>query len=211
MVQKISRQSGYFLDGPESFWIAWKMIYAHFFCPNTINAHFFVAKMIWAHFFVAKTIYAHFCVAKTIYSLLLLRKQFTHFIRKVFARWKLPSGKFRLFGPLGKSPEKLPPQHCWALALVEDWGGEEGGEGRGGGGAGGRSPNLEGLVEFCCARILNCIEQNKNAKNGENERTRRRGWTGLQYGNISTWIQMGTIQRYKEEDHFHIKLELMWI
>ena len=30
----------------------------------------------------------------------LSRKRFTHFIRKVFARWKLPSGKFRLFGPL---------------------------------------------------------------------------------------------------------------
>ena len=35
-----------------------------------------------------------------IYALYLSRKQLTHFIRKVFARSKLPSGKFRLFGPL---------------------------------------------------------------------------------------------------------------
>ena len=97
------------------------MIYAHFFVANTINAHFVVAKMIWANFFVAKTIYALFLslkefahtffVAKMIYVLFLSRKrftrfflsrkQFTHSARKVFARWKLPSGKLRLFGPLG--------------------------------------------------------------------------------------------------------------
>ena len=91
--------------------------------------------------------------------------------------------------------KKLPPQHCWVLALVEDWGGEEGGEGRGGGGAGGRPPNLECLVEFCCARILNCIDQNKNAKNGENERTRGMGWTEPRYG--STCLYGYSWGRYK--------------
>ena len=30
----------------------------------------------------------------------LSRKWFMHFVQKVLARWKLPSGKFRLFGPL---------------------------------------------------------------------------------------------------------------
>ena len=30
----------------------------------------------------------------------LSQKRFTHFVRKFFAHWNLPSGKFRLFGPL---------------------------------------------------------------------------------------------------------------
>ena len=55
--------------------------------------------MIWAYLFVAKTIYAHFMVAKTIYAFF-CSKRFTHFVWKVFVCWKLPSGKFRLFGPL---------------------------------------------------------------------------------------------------------------
>ena len=50
--------------------------------------------------FHAKTIYAQFFGAKMIYAFFLSRKRFTHFVRKVFARWNLPSGKFRLFGPL---------------------------------------------------------------------------------------------------------------
>ena len=39
-------------------------------------------------------------VAKNDLCTFLSRKQFTHFVWKVFARWILPSGKFRLFGPL---------------------------------------------------------------------------------------------------------------
>ena len=41
-------------------------------------------------------------VAKTIYALLahMSRKQFTHFVRKVFARKSLPTGKLRLFRSL---------------------------------------------------------------------------------------------------------------
>ena len=80
--------------------------------------HIFLLRKWFEHtFFVAKTIYAHFVVV-TIYAFFVtkricahffcrehglrvfLRKRFTHFVRKVFARWKLPSGKFRLFGPL---------------------------------------------------------------------------------------------------------------
>ena len=51
------------------------------------------------HFFVTKRFYAHFFCREhglRVFS----RKWFPHFVRKVFARWKLPSGKFRLFGPL---------------------------------------------------------------------------------------------------------------
>ena len=55
------------------------------------------------NFFVAKTLYAHSFVTKTIYGFFLSQKRFTNFIRKVFARWKLPSGKFRLFGPLQRN------------------------------------------------------------------------------------------------------------
>ena len=43
--------------------------------------------------------YVLFC-RDVIYTLYLSQKRFTHFVRKVFARWKLRSGKFRLFGPL---------------------------------------------------------------------------------------------------------------
>ena len=56
--------------------------------------------------------YVLFC-RDVIYTLYLSQKRFTHFIgcekrfknfvRKVFASWVLPSGKFRLFGPLGVS------------------------------------------------------------------------------------------------------------
>ena len=60
----------------------------------------FDAKTIYTHFFVAKTIYTLFFVAKTLYSIFLSQKRFMHFVRKVFARWKLSSGSFRLFGPL---------------------------------------------------------------------------------------------------------------
>ena len=93
------------------------MIYAHFFVANTINAGFLLQKWFQHTCFVAKTIYTHFlchknalfCYKKNLLILFgrendlrafLSRKRFTHFVRKVFARWKLPSGKFRLFGPL---------------------------------------------------------------------------------------------------------------
>ena len=39
----------------------------------------------------------------------IVRKRFTHFVRKVFACWKLPSGKFRLFGPLASCSIKWNP------------------------------------------------------------------------------------------------------
>ena len=44
----------------------------------------------------------------------LSRKRFTHFVQKVFARWKLPSGKFRLFGPLPICRHK---SYHWYAAL----------------------------------------------------------------------------------------------
>ena len=58
--------------------------------------------MIWAHLFCCKNnLHTLFCRKKDLHTIFLSRKRFTHFVRKVFARWKLPSGKFRLFGPLG--------------------------------------------------------------------------------------------------------------
>ena len=86
------------------------MIRAHLFCCKN-NLHtlfcrknylhtFFCHKKEFTHlFFVAKTIYALFCRENDLRAFL-SRKQFTHFVWKVFAHWKLPSGKFRLFGPL---------------------------------------------------------------------------------------------------------------
>ena len=74
------------------------MIWAHLFCcKNDLHTHFFVTK----------TIYALFLSQKNLRILFLSRKLFArffccknNFVRKVFARWKLPSGKIRLFGPL---------------------------------------------------------------------------------------------------------------
>ena len=86
-----------------------KIIYSHFFVANTINAHFFVAKMINAHFFCRNNYlctflvtkkYAHTFLSRKRLTHFFSRKRFMHFIQKVFARWKLPSRKFRLFGPL---------------------------------------------------------------------------------------------------------------
>ena len=71
-------------------------IYAHFFVTKTIFTLFLSQKEFTHTFFVANTVYAFFS-----------RKWFTHFIRKVFTRWKLPSGKFRLFGPLGFTNKKV--------------------------------------------------------------------------------------------------------
>ena len=89
-----------------TFFVA-KMIYAHFFVANTINAGFLLQKWFLHTFFVTKTIYALFLSQKNLRILFLSRKLFARFfcckndfVRKVFARWKLPSGKIRLFGPL---------------------------------------------------------------------------------------------------------------
>ena len=63
------------------------------FCRKNYLRTFLSQKEFMHLLFGTKTIYAHF----------LSGKRLTHFIRKVFARWKLPSGKFRLFGPLKKT------------------------------------------------------------------------------------------------------------
>ena len=42
-----------------------------------------------------------FAILRTFLS----QKRFTYFVRKAFARWSLPSGEFRLFGPLLSSLE----------------------------------------------------------------------------------------------------------
>ena len=44
-------------------------------------------------------LYVLFCCEKDLRTFL-SRKRFTHFVRKLFAHWILPSWKFRLFGPL---------------------------------------------------------------------------------------------------------------
>ena len=75
------------------------------FVAKTIYTHFFCHKNYLCTFLSQKEFMHTFFVAKTIYMLFLSRKRFTHFVRKVFARWKMPSGKFRFFGPLGPSTE----------------------------------------------------------------------------------------------------------
>ena len=103
-----------------TLFLSQKWFMDNFFVAKTIYAHFFVAKIIWAHlfcckndlhtlflsqklfmpFFVTKRIYAYFFCRKNDLHAFLSRKRFTHFVRKVFARWKLPSGKFRFFSQL---------------------------------------------------------------------------------------------------------------
>ena len=92
------------------------MIYAHFFCPNTINAHFFVAKMIWAHFFVAKTIYAHFFVAKTIYAFFFVAKTIYALCPESFCALKVAIRKVQTFwasGEGGVSPHSPDRKQMW--------------------------------------------------------------------------------------------------
>ena len=65
------------------------------------------------YFFVAKTIYAiflQFLVAITIC---------TYLVRKVFAHSNLPSGKFRLFGPLAKRSKTF-VIWSWSSSSVEE-------------------------------------------------------------------------------------------
>ena len=64
--------------------------FTHIFLSQKLLRTFFVTKRIYAPFFVAKTIYALFLSQKTIYA---LRPE-------SFCALKLPSRKFRLFGPL---------------------------------------------------------------------------------------------------------------
>ena len=54
------------MDGMESFWLAWKMIYAHFSVQIQLTHTFFLQKRF-EHTFLSQ-------------------KQFTHFVWKVFAR-----------------------------------------------------------------------------------------------------------------------------
>ena len=80
--------------------VAKNAIYTAFICNFCFRfTHTFLLQKLFMHFFVTKRICAHFfCRGHGLH--VFLRKRFTHFIWKVFARWKLPSGKFRLFGPL---------------------------------------------------------------------------------------------------------------
>ena len=82
-VWKVSGQSEKFLKSLESFRIVYKVSGQYEKFPDNLRT------------------LVH--VGKTIYALLayMSRKQFTHFVRKVFARKSLPTGKLRLFRPLG--------------------------------------------------------------------------------------------------------------
>ena len=63
--------------------------------------HFFCCKNYLCTFCDKKNLCTFFCRENNLRTFL-LRKRFTHLVRKVFARGKLPSGKFRLFGPLDR-------------------------------------------------------------------------------------------------------------
>ena len=71
--------------------------------------------------FCRKMIYALYLSRKTIYALFLSRKQFTHFVWKVFARWILPSVKFRLFGPLRGPAKFCSMRRILACLFVSSW------------------------------------------------------------------------------------------
>ena len=63
--------------------------FTHFCCREN-NLCTFLSRKLFTHLFCRKNNLRTF----------LSQKRFTHFGQKVFARWNLPSGKFRLFGPL---------------------------------------------------------------------------------------------------------------
>ena len=74
------------------------MIWAHLFCCKNNLHTFFCRKNYYA--LVTKRIYAPFFVAKTIYALFLSQKTIYALRPESFCALKLPSRKFRLFGPL---------------------------------------------------------------------------------------------------------------
>ena len=84
-----------------------KTIHTHIFCHQNFFRTLFCCRNALRTLFCLKHD-LHTCFhAKTIYAFFLSQKRFTHFVRKVFARWNLPSGKFRLFGPLETTLETL--------------------------------------------------------------------------------------------------------
>ena len=76
------------------------------FDAKTIHTHFFVAKKF-THTFLSQKRFTRFFCRENNLRTFLSRKRFTLFVWKVFARLKLPSGKFRLFGPLAGTSRKM--------------------------------------------------------------------------------------------------------
>ena len=73
------------------------------------------------YFFVAKWFTHFICREKPFTHFFLSRKQFTHFVWKVFARWILPSVKFRLFGPLRGPAKFCSMRRILACLFVSSW------------------------------------------------------------------------------------------
>ena len=87
-IWKLSRPSANFPDRLESFWKVWKLSRQIFYCLQyCCNIHIL-----------------HFCKKSFDTLACVLRKQFTHSVRKDFAHEILPTGKFWLFVSLA-SPE----------------------------------------------------------------------------------------------------------
>ena len=144
-VWKVSGQSGKFPDSLESFQTAQK-VYRQSgkkkLLFSTVSLHksmepyrytinlFFVCAWVDEYKLSKSCRYIKTCrennlrtlvnVAKTIYALLahMSRKQFTHFVRKVFARKSLPTGKLRLFRSLGQTIFQN-PQSCHGVVSVQ--------------------------------------------------------------------------------------------
>ena len=95
-VWKVSKQSGKFPDILESF----QIVYNFYNFPNSVN----IFRTVWKVSrgmcaMYAKAIYAymaHLCHKSYLrtFGAFLSRKRFTRFVRKVFAREILPTGKF---------------------------------------------------------------------------------------------------------------------
>ena len=122
---------GKFLDNLESFRMIWKVfddpksfimqnvcnlcISLVWLCHHTVvmmlqkqHIPFWIGDQIAILCTVAKW-FTHFICREKSFTHFLSRKRFTQFFWKVFVRWILPSGKFRLFGPL-KDPRT--PRWC---------------------------------------------------------------------------------------------------
>ena len=63
-----------------------------------IWAHFLLQKQFTHTFLLQKRFTHFFCHKNYLYPLFLSQKQFMHFVRKVFARWSLSTGKFWQLG-----------------------------------------------------------------------------------------------------------------
>ena len=101
---KVLGQCGLFLDSLESFWTVWEVFGKSGKFPDSLKSFLIVLYFFGQVSDSFNHLRTFVYVVKTIYALLahMSWTKFTHFVRKVFARQSLPTGKLRLFRALGE-------------------------------------------------------------------------------------------------------------